>query len=56
MINKFLVKQNHLVSVGENLTYKFMFADGVIERELKKLVLSLEISKSFGTSIKISRI
>jgi len=31
-----------------------MFADGVIERELKKFVLSLEISKSFDTSIKIS--
>ena len=42
------------VSVGENLTYRFMLAEGVIERELKKFELSLEISKSFGTSIKIS--
>ena len=31
-----------------------MLAEGVIERELKKFELSLEISKSFGTSIKIS--
>ena len=31
-----------------------MLAEGVIERELKKFELSLEISKSFGTSINIS--
>ena len=41
-------------SVGENLTYKFIIEDGLIVRELKKFVLSLETSKSSATSIKIS--
>ena len=42
------------VSVGENLTYKLILADGLIARELKKFVLSLETSKSSETLIKIS--